>query len=120
MEKLVEASAAEAEAFNAVWQAAKASSSVPYTDATSEDNTGTSEDNTSSDQAGDKMPTSETSSNGSETDNLERDVRLHPRAVSCFLLYFICLFTSNYCCVLVMCEMKHNLSYLTVDFLSNG
>ncbi|RWR95340.1 serine/threonine-protein phosphatase BSL1-like protein [Cinnamomum micranthum f. kanehirae] len=69
MEKLVEASAAEAEAVSAVWQAAKAASVDP------------SEGKSSGAQASDKLRVPETSSDGSETDTLEADVRLHPRAV---------------------------------------
>lgn len=72
MEKLVEASAAEAEAVSAVWQAAKAASVDP------------SEGKSSGAQASDKLHVPETSSDGSETDTLEADVRLHPRAVCVF------------------------------------
>ncbi|KAG9457527.1 hypothetical protein H6P81_002035 [Aristolochia fimbriata] len=74
IEKLVEASAAEAEAVSAVWQAAKAASSVPGEG-------GLSEGKSSTDQLESKFQAAETSSDGSETDPMERDVRLHPRAV---------------------------------------
>lgn len=60
MEKLAEASAAEAEAANAVWQAAQAASA---------EETSVSDDNSQ---------VAETTSEGSDT---EADVRLHPRAV---------------------------------------
>lgn len=74
MEKLAEASAAEAEAVTAVWQAAKAASVESVEDEASDGNlTGA--------HAGDKLHVSETSSDGSEADTLEADVRLHPRAV---------------------------------------
>ncbi|KAK8630505.1 hypothetical protein V6N13_079296 [Hibiscus sabdariffa] len=63
MEKLREASAAEAEAANAVWQAAQAASSVPA------EETSVSDDNS---------PAAETASDASDN---EADVRLHPRAV---------------------------------------
>ncbi|XP_031250861.1 serine/threonine-protein phosphatase BSL1 isoform X1 [Pistacia vera] len=63
MEKLREASAAEAEAANAVWQAAQAASANPA------DETSVSDDNSQA---------AETISDGSDT---EADVRLHPRAV---------------------------------------
>lgn len=66
MEKLAEASAAEAEAANAVWQAAQAASNNPEETSVSDDNS----------QA------AETTSDGSDG---EVDVRLHPRAV-CILL----------------------------------
>lgn len=62
MEKLAEASAAEAEAANAVWQAAQAASNNPEETSVSDDNS----------QA------AETTSDGSDG---EVDVRLHPRAV---------------------------------------
>ncbi|KAL2510599.1 Serine/threonine-protein phosphatase BSL1 [Abeliophyllum distichum] len=62
MEKLAEASAAEAEAANAVWQAAQAASATPEETSVSDDTS----------QA------AETPSEGSDT---EADVRLHPRAV---------------------------------------
>lgn len=62
MEKLAEASAAEAEAVSAVWQAMQAASAVPSEETVSDDNS----------QA------AETISDGSDT---EADVRLHPRAV---------------------------------------
>ncbi|XP_019188388.1 PREDICTED: serine/threonine-protein phosphatase BSL1 isoform X1 [Ipomoea nil] len=62
MEKLAEASAAEAEAANAVWQAAQAASNTPEETSISDDNS----------QA------AETTSDGSDC---EVDVRLHPRAV---------------------------------------
>ncbi|WRX11103.1 Calcineurin-like phosphoesterase domain [Theobroma cacao] len=63
MEKLREASAAEAEAANAVWQAAQAASAVPA------EETSLSDDNS---------PAAETASDASDN---EADVRLHPRAV---------------------------------------
>ncbi|KAL3849811.1 hypothetical protein ACJIZ3_011693 [Penstemon smallii] len=62
MERLVEASAAEAEAANAVWQAAQSASATPEETSVVDDNS----------QA------AETSSEGSDT---EADVRLHSRAV---------------------------------------
>lgn len=64
MEKLREASAAEAEAANAVWQAVQSASSVPA------EETSVSDENSQA---------TETASDGSDT---EGDVRLHPRAVS--------------------------------------
>ncbi|XP_059436001.1 serine/threonine-protein phosphatase BSL1 [Corylus avellana] len=63
MEKLREASAAEAEAAAAVWQAAQAASATPA------EETSVSDDNSQA---------AETTSDGSDT---EADVRLHPRAV---------------------------------------
>lgn len=63
MEKLREASAAEAEAANAVWQAVQSASSVPP------EETSVSDENSQA---------TETASDGSDT---EGDVRLHPRAV---------------------------------------
>ncbi|KAF9688058.1 hypothetical protein SADUNF_Sadunf02G0157400 [Salix dunnii] len=63
MEKLREASAAEAEAANAVWQAAQAASSNPA------EETSVSDDNSQA---------AEATSDGSDD---EADVRLHPRAV---------------------------------------
>ncbi|XWS76476.1 hypothetical protein CRYUN_Cryun01aG0179500 [Craigia yunnanensis] len=63
MEKLREASAAEAEAANAVWQAAQAASAVPA------EETSVSDDNS---------PAAETASDASDN---EADVRLHSRAV---------------------------------------
>lgn len=65
MEKLREASAAEAEAATAVWQALQASSVAPEETSVSDDNS----------QA------AETISDGSDN---EADVRLHPRAVCYF------------------------------------
>ncbi|KAL3531398.1 hypothetical protein ACH5RR_010720 [Cinchona calisaya] len=62
MEKLAEASAAEAEAANAVWQAAQAASSTPEETSVSDDNSQVADDTT----------------DGSDN---EADVRLHPRAV---------------------------------------
>lgn len=79
MEKLVEASTAEAEAVSAVWQAAKAAS----VDSVEEEG---SDGRSSGAHASDKLQVSETSSDGSETDTLEPDVRLHPRAVCCLYL----------------------------------
>ncbi|KAJ7977479.1 Serine/threonine-protein phosphatase [Quillaja saponaria] len=63
MEKLREASAAEAEAASAVWQAAQVASAI------SPEETSVSDDNSLA---------AETASDGSDT---EADVRLHPRAV---------------------------------------
>ncbi|KAE8701964.1 Serine/threonine-protein phosphatase BSL2-like protein [Hibiscus syriacus] len=63
MEKLREASAAEAEAANAAWKAAQAASAVPA------EETSVSDDNS---------PALETASDASDN---EADVRLHPRAV---------------------------------------
>ena len=71
MEKLREASAAEAEAANAVWQAAQAASAVPA------EETSVSDDNS---------PAVETASDASDN---EADVRLHPRAVC--ILQVACL-----------------------------
>ncbi|XP_022858771.1 serine/threonine-protein phosphatase BSL1-like isoform X2 [Olea europaea var. sylvestris] len=62
MEKLAEASAAEAEAANAVWQAAKAASATPEETSLSDD-------------------TSQAAETTSEGGDSEADVRLHPRAV---------------------------------------
>ncbi|XP_028052186.1 serine/threonine-protein phosphatase BSL1-like isoform X2 [Camellia sinensis] len=62
MEKLVEASAAEAEAASAVWQAMQATSATPEETSMSDDNS----------------QVAETASESSDTDP---DVRLHPRAV---------------------------------------
>ncbi|XP_042517428.1 serine/threonine-protein phosphatase BSL1-like [Macadamia integrifolia] len=63
MEKLVEASAAEAEAVSAVWEAMKASSTIPVGEASVSDHS---------------LHVPETSSEGSDS---EGDVRLHYRAV---------------------------------------
>lgn len=63
LEKLREASAAEAEAVSAVWQALQTASSAPA------EETSVSDDNSQ---------VAETISDGSDT---EADVRLHPRAV---------------------------------------
>ncbi|GAV79055.1 Metallophos domain-containing protein/Kelch_3 domain-containing protein [Cephalotus follicularis] len=63
LEKLREASAAEAEAANAVWQAAQAATAIPP------EETSLSDDNSQA---------AETASDGTDT---EADVRLHPRAV---------------------------------------
>ena len=63
LEKLREASAAEAEAATAVWQAVQAASASPP------EETSVSDDNSQA---------AETTSDGSDT---EADVRLHPRAV---------------------------------------
>jgi protein phosphatase len=67
MEKLREASAAEAEAANAVWQAAQAAST------NSAEETSVSDDNSQA---------AEATSDGSDN---EADVRLHPRAVCPFI-----------------------------------
>lgn len=66
LEKLREASAAEAEAASAVWQAVQAQSGAPA------EETSVSDDNSQA---------AETISDGSDT---EADVRLHPRAVCSF------------------------------------
>lgn len=71
-EKLAEASAAEAEAVTAIWQAAKDASAV-HTE-------GVLSENDSVSKVNDKISISE-SSNCSSTDGLEPDVHLHPRAV---------------------------------------
>lgn len=63
MEKLREASAAEAEAASAVWQAVQSTSVSPEERSVLDDNS----------------PAAETTSDGSDS---EGDVRLHPRAVS--------------------------------------
>ncbi len=70
MEKLREASAAEAEAANAVWQAAQAAC------LNSAEETSVSDDNSQA---------AEATSDGSDA---EADVRLHPRAV-CPLIFLI-------------------------------
>lgn len=62
LEKLAEASAAEAEVANAVWQSAQAASATPEEASLSDGNS----------------QSAETISEGSDT---EADVRLHPRAV---------------------------------------
>ncbi|XP_058082281.1 serine/threonine-protein phosphatase BSL1 [Magnolia sinica] len=74
MEKLAEASAAEAEAVSAVWQAAKLASAGPAEEELPDAKA-------SGTRINDKMQISETSSDSSDTDTLEADVRLHPRAV---------------------------------------
>jgi protein phosphatase len=68
IDRLVEASAAEAEAANAVWQAAQAQAANPEDTSVADDNAQAAESN-------------------SEGSDGEGDVRLHPRAVSfsCFL-----------------------------------
>ncbi|XP_010904839.2 serine/threonine-protein phosphatase BSL1 homolog isoform X2 [Elaeis guineensis] len=71
-EKLAEASAAEAEAVTAMWQAAKEASAVHTEGVLSENN--------SVSKVNDKISISE-SSDCSSTDGLEPDVHLHPRAV---------------------------------------
>ena len=63
MEKLAEASAAEAEVANAVWQAVQAASSTPEETSVSGNNP-------------------QDADNTSEGSDSEADVRLHPRAVS--------------------------------------
>lgn len=73
MERLVEASAAEAEAANAVWQAAQAQAA-----------------NAEESVADDNSQAADSNSEGSDE---EGDVRLHPRAV-CFLLFYIYVFHS--------------------------
>ncbi|KAG1327771.1 Serine/threonine-protein phosphatase [Cocos nucifera] len=65
-EKLAEASAAEAEAVTAIWQAVKGASAVHTEGALSENNSGSKVNG---------------SSDCSSTDGLEPDVHLHPRAV---------------------------------------
>lgn len=72
IEKLIEASAAEAEAVSAAWRAAKEASAVSTEE-------GISDENESGSQVNDKSPASDDSSD--DTDPLEPDVRLHPRAV---------------------------------------
>ncbi|KAG1326336.1 Serine/threonine-protein phosphatase [Cocos nucifera] len=72
IDKLIEASAAEAEAVSAAWRAAKEASAVSTEE-------GISDENESESQVNDKSPASEDSSD--DTDPLEPDVRLHPRAV---------------------------------------
>lgn len=78
MEKLREASAAEAEAASAVWQAVQATSATPA------EETSVSDDNSH---------VAETLSDGSDT---EADVRLHHRAVcllyQCLISGFVCIF----------------------------
>eukprot|EP00262_Sarcandra_glabra_P014680 TRINITY_DN4340_c0_g1_i1.p1 TRINITY_DN4340_c0_g1~~TRINITY_DN4340_c0_g1_i1.p1 ORF type:complete len:900 (+),score=162.24 TRINITY_DN4340_c0_g1_i1:172-2871(+) len=73
IEKLVEASTAEAEAVSAVWQAAKAASVVPAEQELLDGKT--------SDQINDKLRATVASTNGSDINSLEADVRLYPRAV---------------------------------------
>lgn len=80
MEKLAEASAAEADAVSAVWEAAKAAS-VHSTEEEASDG------KSSGAQASGKLHVSETSSDGRETDTLKADVRLHPRAVCVFTFF---------------------------------
>lgn len=88
MEKLREASAAEAEAANAVWQAAQAS-------ANSAEETSVSDDNSLA---------AEATSDGSDA---EADVRLHPRAVCPlqlpYSLYINCLVANSYCFTVTGC-----------------
>ncbi|XP_038981318.1 serine/threonine-protein phosphatase BSL1 homolog [Phoenix dactylifera] len=72
IDKLIEASAAEAEAVSAAWRAAKEASAVSTDE-------GISDINESESQVNHKSPASEDSSDG--TDSLEPGVRLHPRAV---------------------------------------
>ncbi|XP_038988475.1 serine/threonine-protein phosphatase BSL1 homolog isoform X2 [Phoenix dactylifera] len=72
VEKLAEASAAEAEAVTAIWQAAKEASTVHTEGVLSENN--------SVSKVNDKISISK-SSDCSSTDGLEPDVHLHPRAV---------------------------------------
>lgn len=74
MDKLAEASAAEAEAASAVWQAVQASSATHEETSVSDDNS----------QA--------TDSEGSEA---EADVRLHPRAVCFFCSYDVSIYTGS-------------------------
>ena len=71
LEKLAEASAAEAEVASAVWQSAQAASATPEEASLSDVNS----------------QSVETTSEGSDT---EVDVRLHPRAV-CFELVLLCI-----------------------------
>lgn len=72
MEKLAEASAAEAEAATAVWQAVQSASAGPA------EETSVSDDNSQ---------VAETISEGSS--DTEADVRLHPRAVCIFCAHFV-------------------------------
>lgn len=75
LEKLREASAAEAEAASAVWQAAQAASAI------SAEETSVSDDSSTA---------AETTSDGTDA---EVDVRLHPRAVcSTHLSYVLMVF----------------------------
>lgn len=67
MEKLAEASAAEAEVANAVWQAVQTTSSTPEETSVLDSNS----------------QVADTTSEGSDN---EADVRLHPRAV-CFFAF---------------------------------
>lgn len=89
MEKLVEASTAEAEAVSVMWQAAKAAS----VDSTEEEG---SEGRSSGAHISDKLHVSETSSDCSETDTLEQDVRLHPRAVCCLFFFLVSFYYYYY------------------------
>lgn len=73
IDKLVEASAAEAEAVSAVWQAAKAASSVSTEE-------GSSTENDSADKAEGNEGSQEVGLDDSSMDGIP-DVRLHPRAV---------------------------------------
>lgn len=90
MAKLAEASAAEAEAANAVWQAAQSSSGTPEETSVLDNNS----------QA------AETTSDGSDT---EADVRLHPRAV-CILC--IVILKEGY--VYVQASKTHNIMIVQV------
>ncbi|KAL5983972.1 Serine/threonine-protein phosphatase bsl1 [Asimina triloba] len=74
MEKLAEASAAEAEAVSAVFKAARLACEGPGGEEPPDARAFGSHGN-------DRTKYSETSSYGSESDTLEADVRLHPRAV---------------------------------------
>lgn len=87
MEKLAEASAAEAEAVSAVWQAMQAASAVPS------DETSVSDDNSQA---------AETTSDGSDT---EADVRLHPRAVCSSGLASVCCFLLQSAKLLYLSEL---------------
>lgn len=78
MEKLAEASAAEAEAASAVWQAVQAASASPG------EETSVSDDNSRA---------AETISEGSD---IEADVRLHPRAVCTLLRCYYVLKLLNF------------------------
>jgi len=74
IDKLIEASTAEAEAASAVWQVAREASEKSLSD-----------DNESPPHVNEKSETSDAN------DGLERDVRLHPRAVM-----FIMTFSFNF------------------------
>ena len=78
IDRLVEASAAEAEAASAVWQALQSSSVAPEETSVSDDNS----------------QVAETISDGSDN---EADVRLHPRAVGSLRQFFFFFFELMLC-----------------------